>query len=105
MSMNRIERILQLLQTAPKDNFLRHALALEYGKTGEEAKARQLFEDILTEFPDYIGSYYHLGKLLERTGQTELALEWYAKGMVAARQAGDRHAYGELQSAHDELAY
>lgn len=102
--MNRIERIEQLLQTAPKDNFLRHALALEYSKIGNEEKARQLFETILTEFPDYVGSYYHLGKLLERTGHEALALEWYAKGMAAARQAGDRHAYSELQSAHDELS-
>lgn len=103
--MNRIERIHQLLQTAPRDNFLRHALALEYGKIGEDAKARQLFEDILTEFPDYIGSYYHLGKLLERMGENDLAIEWYAKGMIAARQAGDQHAYNELRSVHDELAY
>ncbi|BAV04640.1 hypothetical protein SAMN05421788_111162 [Filimonas lacunae] len=103
--MDRIARIHQLLQVTPKDNFLRHALALEYSKAGELAKARQLFEDILTEFPDYIGSYYHLGKLLEAMGEPALALEWYAKGMIAARKVGDLHAYSELQSVHDELAY
>jgi Tfp pilus assembly protein PilF len=103
--MDRIARIHQLLQTAPKDNFLRHALALEYIKLDNEAKARELFEAILTEFPDYIGSYYHLGKLLERTGSPEVAIEWYVKGMAAAKQAGDQHAYNELRGAHDELAY
>ncbi len=93
------------MQTAPKDNFLRHALALEYIKVDNEVKARELFEAILTEFPDYIGSYYHLGKLLERVGKPELAIEWYAKGMAAAKQSGDQHAYNELRGAHDELAY
>lgn len=103
--MDRAVRILQLLQVTPKDNFLRHALALEYIKTGEEGKARQLFEDILTEFPDYVGSYYHLGKLLERMNEPALALDWYVRGMAAARKLGDQHAYNELQSVHDELAY
>ena len=103
--MDRVERLQQLLQTAPKDNFLRHALALEFIKLGNEEKARELFESILTEFPEYIGSYYHLGKLLERIGKPEQAIDWYQKGMNAARQAGDRHALGELQGAYDELAY
>lgn len=103
--MDRVERIHQLLEKTPKDNFLRHALALEYIKLDREQEARELFEAILTEFPDYVGSYYHLGKLLERMGQPEQALEWYTRGMAAARQAGDRHAYSELQGAYEDLAY
>ncbi|RXK87164.1 tetratricopeptide repeat protein [Filimonas effusa] len=101
--MDRIERIHQLLEKTPKDNFLRHALALEYMKVGREQEARGLFENILSEFPDYVGSYYHLGKLLERMGQPALALEWYTKGMAAARLAGDKHAYGELQAAYEDV--
>ena len=41
--MNRIEKILEFLSQQPQDNFLRHALALEYIKIGEDQKARDLF--------------------------------------------------------------
>ena len=101
--MNRIERILEMLKVNAKDNFLRHALALEYIKEGNDTAAQTLFETILNEFPDYIGSYYHLGKLLERNGNNAAAIEWYEKGMAAAKTARDQHAYNELQAAFEDL--
>ena len=94
-----------MLESSAKDNFLRHALALEYVKMGDDAEARVLFEAILTEFPEYTGSYYHLGKLLERNNETQLAIEWYEKGMTAAKEANERHAYNELQNAYEDLVY
>jgi Tfp pilus assembly protein PilF len=103
--MDRIEKILDLLKEFPHDNFLRHALALEYIKLGDDVSARNLFEEILTQNEDYVGSYYHLAKLLERNGETDLAREWYKKGMQAARQAGDNHTFNELQSAYEDLLY
>lgn len=103
--MDRIEKIKEFLQANPTDNFLRHALALEYLKVGENLQARTLFESILTESPDYIGSYYHLGKLLETLQETALAIEWYEKGMTAAKTAKDNHAYNELQAAYEDLVY
>jgi Tfp pilus assembly protein PilF len=103
--MNRIEKLLEFLQQTPGDNFLRHALALEYIKEGNDAKAQTLFENILRDSPDYIGSYYHLGKLLERKNETGSAIEWYEKGMQAAKAANDQHAYNELQAAYEDLVY
>ena len=103
--MDRIGKILEFLKASPKDNLMRHALALEYVKAGDDSKARDYFEDILNEYPDYVGSYYHLAKLLERNDETDLAVQWYKRGMEAARQAGDNHAYNELQNAYDDLIY
>ena len=103
--MDRIPKLLDFLQTSPNDNFLKHALALEYIKINELSKARSLFENILTQNPDYIGSYYHLAKLLEQTGEKENAINWYEKGMAAAKKAGDNHTYNELQSAYEDLVY
>jgi Tfp pilus assembly protein PilF len=103
--MDRIEKILEFLKANPKDNFLRHALALEYIKLGDDLKARILFEEILTESPDYVGSYYHLAKLLEKLEQTDKAIEYYEKGMAAAKAANDNHAYSELQAAYEDLIY
>jgi Tfp pilus assembly protein PilF len=103
--MDRISRITEFLQSNPKDNFLRHALALEYIKIGDTTGARVLFEAILTESPDYVGSYYHLAKLLTEMGEQALAIEWYEKGMAAAKLAKDQHAYNELQAAYEDLIY
>jgi Tfp pilus assembly protein PilF len=103
--MNRIEKICELLQHTPGDNFLRHALALEYIKIENDKDARILFESILKDSPDYIGSYYHLGKLLERDGEINLAVEWYEKGMMQAKALNDQHAHNELQAAYEDLVY
>ena len=103
--MNRIEKILEFLNQQPNDNFLRHALALEYIKIGEDIKARDLFVQILTETPDYIGSYYHLAKILEKLQERSAAIEWYEKGMAAAKLVKDDHAYRELQAAYEDLVY
>ena len=103
--MNRIEKILEYLQKTPRDNFLRHALALEYIKQGDDAKAQTLFESILTDSDDYVGSYYHLAKLLEKKGAINDAVKWYEKGMEAAKATNDQHAYNELQAAYEALVY
>ncbi|MEI6586239.1 MAG: hypothetical protein WCL56_09140 [Sediminibacterium sp.] len=103
--MDRIEKIKEFLKDNPTDNFLQHALALEYIKTGEDLAARDLFEAILNADPTYIGSYYHLAKLLEKLEQTKLAIDWYEKGMAAAKLAKDQHAYNELQAAYEDLVY
>jgi Tfp pilus assembly protein PilF len=101
--MEKIEKLKSFLINSPGDSFLKHALALEYIKIGNEVHARQLFLEILEHDPSYIGSYYHLARLLERAGETEKAKYWYEKGMVAAKQAGDGHSYNELQAAYEDL--
>jgi Tfp pilus assembly protein PilF len=102
--MDRIERLKSFLVDSPDDSFVQHALALEYIKMGDDAAAKELFNNVLARDENYIGSYYHLAKLLERTGETNAALEVYQKGMRKAQEAGDRHAYSELQMAYDDLA-
>ncbi len=101
--MDKMEKLRTFLLVSPDDPFLKHALALEYIKAGEEEPARLLFIDILTRDPAYIGSYYHLAGLLERTGDIRSAISWYEKGMAAARQKGDQHAFNELQAAYEDL--
>jgi Tfp pilus assembly protein PilF len=101
--MEKIEKLKSFLINSPGDSFLKHALALEYIKQGDERAARDLFLEILDQDPSYIGSYYHLARLLERTGETENAKNWYEKGMIAARKAGDSHAYNELRAAYEDF--
>ena len=101
--MERIDKLKQYLDASPNDSFLQHALALEYIKMGQDYQAQKLFENILERDPKYVGTYYHLAKLLERNGNNEQATKWYEKGMAAAKEAGDQHSYNELQAAYEDL--
>lgn len=103
--MERIVRLKEFLASNPADSFVRHALALEYIKAGDDDTALMLFEELLTLDPAYVGSYYHIAKLHERNGRTDEAIAWYEKGMEKARSAGDQHAYNELRGAHEELTF
>lgn len=103
--MNRIAQIEQFLAQSPDDLFLNHALALEYIKQDDDVNARLRFEKNLAHDEKYVATYYHLGKLLERNGDTGKAVAIYEKGMVMARETGDMHAYNELQGAYDDLVY
>jgi Tfp pilus assembly protein PilF len=101
--MDRIASIKEFLKQTPNDSFLKHALALEYIKLGNDSDARQQFEELLAHEPGYVGSYYHLGKLLERAGAEQEAMAIYEKGMEMAKAENNRHAYNELQMALDDL--
>jgi len=102
---DRINKILDFLKATPADCFLNHALALEYVKAGDEENARKYFDVNLGNAPEYVATYYHLGKLLERIGQKEQAITIYEKGMEQAKLAKDMHSYSELQNAHEDLIY
>jgi Tfp pilus assembly protein PilF len=101
----RINKLKEFLQASPDDSFLNHALALEYIKLGNDAEAKLLFEKILANQPDYVGSYYHLAKLQERMNDNDAAMKTYEAGMASAKKNGDNHAYNELQAAYEELIY
>jgi Tfp pilus assembly protein PilF len=101
--MSRIEKLLEFMRTSGKDSFLQHALALEYIKVDKDEEARKLFNEILLREPTYIGSYYHLGKLLERVAEFDKAMRVYKRGMEEAKKAGDNHSYNELLGALEEI--
>ena len=103
--MGRIDRIREMLTENPTDSFLQHALALEYIKSGDDEQASSIFEELLNREPGYVGSYYHLAKLLERLGETDKAIVVYKQGMEEAMKAGDNHAFGELRGAYEELTF
>src|SRR5688500_5220530 len=103
--MKRIEQIKQMLNDHPGDSFLQHALALEYIKIEEDEKAKQLFQSLLQDDESYVGSYYHLAKLLERNDKMNEAKEVYERGMLKAKECGDMHTYNELRTAYEDLVF
>ncbi len=100
--MNRIEKLKEFLKENVTDDFIQHALALEYIKIDDDAEAEKLFVEILERNPAYIGSYYHLAKLYERTGNEAAAIKTYETGMVMSKET-DKHCYNELRAAYEEL--
>src|SRR5690349_21241146 len=103
--MDRISKLKEFLQANPNDNFVQHALALEYVKLGEDEQAKEVFENILTKDENYIGSYYHLAKLMERMELRDDAIKWYEQGIKKAKELGDKHAYNELMAAYEDYVY
>jgi tetratricopeptide (TPR) repeat protein len=100
--MNTTDRLLQLLEMleeSPGDSFLLFATAKEYEGLEDPEQALDYYRLLLDTDPAYVGLYYHLGKLLEKQGQTPAALEIYQKGMDIATAQHDRHSYNELAGA------
>ena len=91
------------LKATPNDSFLQHALALELIKLENDEDAKLLFENVLLNEPAYVGSYYHLGKLLERINDNQAAITIYQTGMKEAKLANDNHSYNEIQAALEDL--
>jgi tetratricopeptide (TPR) repeat protein len=101
--MDRIIFLKDFIGKNPGDMFARHALALEYIKQGDDQEAEKLFREILMLQPNYVGSYYHLGKLLER-GQRQIeAIAIYEMGIKEAALQQDMHNLRELKAAFNQL--
>ena len=99
MSADRLAALLDFHRDDPDDPFVRYALAQEYLGRGDTSAALSTFEALVTDQPDYVGTYYHLGKLYETLGRTEDAVETYQTGIQIAGAASDLHARAELQGA------
>ena len=98
----RLEQLMSMLENSPNEAFILFAIAKEYEKYDLDKEAFQYYLQLIEIHPDYIGTYYHLGKLYEKNKQPELALEIYQKGMELSKNS-DRHAYAELAASVDEL--
>lgn len=97
--MERLQQILDFLKESPQDPFLHYALTMEYVKLEQEEEALHGFEKLISDFPDYIGTYYHFGKFLEKNGQADRAAEIYQRGIDIARAQRKMHPLSELQAA------
>lgn len=96
---SKISTLAQQVKKNPDDSFSKFALALELLKVNQQEKALSLFKNIQLEDPDYVGVYYHLGKLYEELGKNNLALSCYKDGIVVTNRLKSLHAKSELQGA------
>ncbi|HMY56605.1 MAG TPA: hypothetical protein PKL17_09480 [Pseudomonadota bacterium] len=100
----RLEELLRFVELMPQDPFPLYGLALEYRSVGKFAESAAAFERLLASHPAYVPQYLMYGKLLAgELANVEKAREVLVRGIERARQAGNRHALGELQSELDAL--
>lgn len=100
---SKIKQLARQIKNNPGDSFSKFALALEFRKEGEFKNARILFEDILSSDPDYVGVYYHLGKLYEALDRLNDAKLLYHKGIQIADEQQKARTKKELKEALQQL--
>lgn len=99
MSQDRLKMIEQMLETNPKDSFLHYAAALEYHKKSDLNQAIKILRSIIKNDPNYLASYYQLGKMLEEKSKVEEAIEVYKSGKEVAKKQSEMKTLGELSEA------
>jgi len=102
MEISRLDKLLEFIKNEPEDEFLKYALATEYLRLNQSEKALWYYEDLINNHPNYIGTYYHLGKLYEALGRKQDAVNIYEKGMQITKEKRDNHAFSELQTVYRE---
>lgn len=103
MTIDRLERLLEFFKNEPNDPFLKYALATEYLRLNNTEEALKYYLDLVVKHTDYIGTYYHLGKLYEQLGKQNDALKTYEKGIDVGKRIKDQHALSELLGAYNSL--
>lgn len=96
---NKLKQLARQIKDNPGDSFSKFALALEFRKKGEFKKARILFEDILSSDPDYVGVYYHLGKLYEALDRLQDSRDIFKRGIKIAEAQQEMRTESELREA------
>ena len=103
MNDGRVKNLAKRVRENPDDSFSKFALALELLKNNQRQQALILFESIQQNDPDYLGTYYHLGKLYGQLDRTDEARQCFELGIRLAESRGDSRTLSELQEALQEL--
>jgi tetratricopeptide (TPR) repeat protein len=98
-SENRLDLIRKMQESDPHDPFLKYAIALEYVALNDPDSAKEQLYQLTLDSPDYLPTYYQLGKLLEATDDIDSAISIYKIGKALARQKGDQKTLGEIHEA------
>ena len=99
---SRIQQLQEFINEDPSDPFNIYALALEYQKSDLQ-KAIETFNQLLSSHPDYVPTYYQLGKIYQDLSQDKKALSVFETGIVKAGNQHNSKALHELQAARQEL--
>ena len=95
--MSMIDNFEKMLAAGQDSPLLRYSLGLEYGKTGDHARAAEHLRRAVEQDPGYSAAWKQLGGALAETGDTADAAAAYEKGIEAAEEKGDKQAAREMR--------
>ncbi|MEX2600346.1 MAG: tetratricopeptide repeat protein [Balneolaceae bacterium] len=98
-SSQKIRTLALNVKNNPGDIFSKFALALELLKNNQVQKALVLFESIYKHHPDYLGVYYHLGKLYQSMEEPQRSAQIFSEGIEIAKKRNDTRTLLELTEA------
>lgn len=99
----RRQKIVAMLESEPKDLFLRYALAIEMAKEGETEPSIEKLGELQRETPPYIPAFFKAGQILADAGEIERSRAILRAGVEEARVQGDFHAAGEMSELLADL--
>ncbi len=98
MNATRLDHLLNFYREDPADPFNAYGLALEYQKY-DTSKARTYYEILLTNFPDYLPTYYHAAQFFYELDGIQTARVIYEKGIRLAENQQKTKTLEELKRA------
>lgn len=101
---SRLETLQQFFQDDPNDPFNLYALALEWQRT-DPHQSLYFFQELISRHPEYIPTYYQLGKFYQELNERDKAQKIFKQGIEYAKQKNEMKALRELQTAFQELEF
>lgn len=95
--MDRKEFIKNEINQDPKDPFNHYLLGIEYLKEKAIKDAFEQFERIISDFPDYVATYYTYANALLAENKENRAEEVIQMGIIQAEKKGATKALKELK--------
>ena len=96
--MSRLTELEAMLDSNPGDPFIIYALAREYEQNLATMQALLMYEHLVTDHPDYIGTYYHYAKLLYAARNEKEGIRMLEKGIEWGTKEKDMHAVSEMKA-------
>jgi tetratricopeptide (TPR) repeat protein len=103
--MNRLEQLMQMLESNSDDPFLNYAIAMEYVSSEDFSAAIEKLEWLHQNKSDYLPVYYQLAHLYQEANRTDDAIQIYEQGIEVALAQKEMKTAGELRSALEELTF
>ncbi len=101
--MSRRIKLEAMLADDPQDPLLRYMLAMELDREGDHDRSLSYLGGLMDDATPYVPAFLMAGQQLTRLDRPNEARTTFIKGIEAAQQQGDTHAFEELQRFLSEL--
>ncbi|MEP1097124.1 MAG: tetratricopeptide repeat protein [Cyclobacteriaceae bacterium] len=104
MNAERIKLLEKYREEEPNNPFNQYALAMEH-YLEDSKKAMSLLNDLRTNHPEYLPTYFKLAHLYWDIEKWEEAASVFESGIKLAEKQEDQKALSELKSAHQNFQF